>query len=243
MPTLAGLDLAWKDHNPSALAIGTLHERTLTLTHLYSAIIGLPNLSTYLAAHPDLTGIAIDAPLIIPNATGQRTCEVDLSADYRRRKAATHASNQTRYPNAFSVQLAEQLSAQGFSHLGRKRWQIECYPHPALIEILGLTERHLYKKGRVADKQHGQIALADYLKQLSQSAVLALHLPDEIKPVLSAQHIHSLNGRALKTNEDALDAIICLYIAALYQLSVPAMTYGDAQAGYIWVPQTCCLAY
>jgi predicted RNase H-like nuclease len=68
MPTLGGLDLAWKDHNPSALAIGTLHERTLTLTHLYSAIIGLPNLSTYLAAHPDLTGIAIDAPLIIPNA-------------------------------------------------------------------------------------------------------------------------------------------------------------------------------
>lgn len=243
MPTIAGLDLAWKDHNPSALAIGTLHARTLPLTHLYPAIVGLPQLTEHLAAHPDLTGIAIDAPLIIPNATGQRPCEYALSADYRRRKASTHASNQTRYPNAFSVQLAAQLSNQGFIHLGREQWQIECYPHPALIEILGLAERHLYKKGCVADKQQGQIALATYLKQLSQSNILALHLPTEIEPMLSAQHIKSLNGRALKTNEDALDAIICLYIAGLYQHGVTSTTYGDVQTGYIWVPQTRCLPY
>jgi predicted RNase H-like nuclease len=45
-----------------------------------------------------------------------------------------------------------------------------------------------------------------------------------------------LKGQALKTNEDALDAIVCLYIAGLYAINHRGKTFGDLDLGYIWVP-------
>ncbi|MEZ8826964.1 DUF429 domain-containing protein [Vibrio amylolyticus] len=183
----------------------------------------------------------MDAPLIIENPTGQRECEKALSRDYGSRKASCHPSNQSLYPNALSVNLASALKERGLQHLAQKSWMIECYPHPSIIECFDLSERHAYKKGRVADKKQGQVALAGYLLQLEHSNVLALKIPKELKVLLSEAYIQSLKGQALKSNEDALDAIICLYIAGLYQMRVPGKTYGDIERGYIWVPQMICI--
>ncbi|MEJ2621329.1 MAG: hypothetical protein P8163_14015 [Candidatus Thiodiazotropha sp.] len=92
-----------------------------------------------LSALCDLSGIAIDASLMIPNQQGQRRCEKALS----------------------SVALSRHLVRQGFQHLGRKKWQIECYPHPAMIEMFRLDRRLSYKKGLVAEGRAGQKQLAD----------------------------------------------------------------------------------
>lgn len=121
------------------------------------------------------------------------------------------------------------------------KWQIECYPHPAIIECFGLPERLAYKKGKISSKKSGQIALANYILNLEYSSVLKLKLPEHLKSLLSAHHIHSLKGNALKTNEDALDAIVCLYITGLYQTKVSGVTYGDFRRCYIWVPQVKCI--
>ena len=119
---LAGVDLAWQgEHNPSAIV-------------------------EQLTKQADLQGIAIDAPLIINNETGQRQCEKALSRDYGGRKASCHTSNKRLYPDALSVKLSSILYTQGFEHLATSKWQIECYPHPAIIECFALPERLAYKK-------------------------------------------------------------------------------------------------
>jgi len=192
----------------------------------------------------DVGGVAIDAPLIIENNSGQRDCERALSKKYGSRKSSCHASNKSLYPNAPSTALANYLSERGFAHLGRpneERWQIECYPHPAIIEIFGLPERLAYKKGKVGEKKQGQVQLSNCINDLKGSNVLALSTSAEVAEYLCKESILSKSGKALKQNEDALDSIICVYIAALYASEKPGRVFGDVEAGYIYVPARKCI--
>ncbi|MGL6259108.1 DUF429 domain-containing protein [Vibrio sp. WXL103] len=239
---LIGIDLAWQtETNPSALAIGRLVEGKLTLESIDSALFGVGSIVNRIRTCEEVRGVAIDAPLIINNATGQRDGERQLGHDYASRKAACHPTNQTLYPDAPSVALAQQLERLGYQHANGQQWQIECYPHPAMIECFALSERLLYKKGRVAEKKAGQIRLAQLITQLRDSPVLPLLIDSNLGIYLTPDHINSLKGRAVKTNEDVLDAIVCLYIAGLYQMGCAGTLYGDVEQGYIWVPKTLCI--
>jgi predicted RNase H-like nuclease len=240
--SLAGVDLAWQsERNPTAIAFGQLSDRGLLVTAIDPALYGVDAVAEQLARAENLCGVAIDAPLIINNVEGQRPCEKLLSQAYGSRHASCHTSNLARYPDAASVVLSRHLSGEGFQHLGGTRWQIECYPHPAIIELFNLHVRLKYKKGRVHEKRAGQRALAGYLERLAFSPVLRLAFADGNQVFLEAAYIDALRGQALKTNEDALDSVVCLYIAALFELGVSGQTFGNEDTGYIWVPTISCL--
>lgn len=236
---LAGIDLAWRSSkNPTALAIGTLKDSELKLTGIAKDLFGIAPIVTYLSSLSDLSGIAVDGPLIIGNLSGQRKCESLIGRKYGSKHASCHTSNLTLFPKADSVQLSQILASQGFQHLGLAsgRWQIECYPHPALIELFNLKERHPYKKGSVSAKRRGQCELAELLLSLTESPLLRLTIPDVLSQTLRHSHIDSLRGAALKQNEDILDAIVCLYVAGLYAIGTSDYVFGDASEGYIYVP-------
>lgn len=242
--TLAGIDLAWVSaKNPTAVAVGILRGGMLTLDAVIQNLYGTESILEQLADVDSLHGVTIDGPTIIRNINGRRACENELSRVYGGRKAGCHASNLSRYPYADGVKLGDALAAKGFAHLGNhdQPWQSECYPHPALIEIFQLRERHLYKKGGVEQRRQGQAALAKMLMRLESSPILRLQVPPEFKFLLESAAITALRGKALKHNEDALDAVICLYIAGLYQLGYQARVFGDTASGYIYVPQVGCL--
>jgi len=234
---LAGLDMAWRpDRNPSGLAVGTLKAGNVLLTHWSVAQRNVNELVFELANHT-LDGIAIDAPLIINNASGQRACEAELNRVFRSAKAGCHPSNLSLYPDAPSVALANLLRGMGFVHLGKaRRFMFECYPHPSMVELFGWRERLLYKRGSVQERKEGQVTLANALCSL-QSAGLQLVVPEEMQERLEPDYIRSLKGGAVKDNEDALDALMCLYIAALYATGVEGYCFGDVQNGYVWVPK------
>lgn len=235
---IAGIDLAWQgESNPSAIAVGTLVGNKLFLEEIISAITGLNQIFGFINNINVLTGIAIDASLIINNKNGKRACEVELSKVYSSKWASCHATNQMLYPNAFSVQLAALLKAEGFEHLGMNKWQIECYPHTSIIEFFGLTKRLLYKKGKVSDKKNGQIKLSSYILELSDSPILKLIIPKHLKKFFEPDEIEKLKGQSLKSNEDSLDAVICLYTAGLYSIDAKGIAFGNSNDGYIWVPQ------
>ena len=240
---LAGIDLAWRSNkNPTALAIGLLNGRELKITAIAKDLFGIDPIVTYLNSLPDLYGIAIDGPLVIENSSGQRKCETLIGQTYGSRHASCHTSNLTLFPKADSVQLSRILSSKGFQHLGANfgRWQIECYPHPALIEIFNLKERHPDKKGSVSAKRRGQCDLAEFLLKLAESPVLRLSVPDVLSQPLSQRHIEGLSGAALKQNEDILDAMVCLYVAGLYAIGNSDQVFGNASDGYIYVPRLRC---
>jgi predicted RNase H-like nuclease len=238
---LAGVDLAWQsEKNPSAISFGVQTNDTLTVTKIEPAVYGITEVFDKLNGVSGLKGISIDAPLIIKNTEGQRSCETGVGKTYGSRYASCHTSNTKLYPNAKSVYLSDQLQESGFGHLCGERWQIECYPHPAIIEIFGLSERLKYKKGTVAEKRMGQKILAALLSELNESRVLRLEILDQNQQVFDESHIDALRGRALKSNEDALDSVLCLYIAGLYAKNFDGQVFGDTDSGYIWVPRGVC---
>mgnify|MGYP001816066154 CR=1 FL=1 len=242
---IIGIDLAWQsERNTTAVAVGVLRENRLVIEELHEALESLDAIVAVISNHPDASGISIDAPLVIPNERGQRACERALGRVYGRMKASCHASNLSLYPDAASVRLADTLSAAGFVHLGAPvtgKWQIECYPHPAIIELFGLPERLRYKKGRVGERRAGQVELARYLRALESSQVIGLRLESSLASVVEDVRILGKRGKALKRNEDALDAIICTYIGALYVRGVTAHCFGTAADGHIYVPALRCL--
>ncbi|MEH6550649.1 MAG: DUF429 domain-containing protein [Pseudomonadales bacterium] len=238
---LMGIDLAWlSDKNGSGIAVGVLDGNQLELKQLYSGVIGLDRVIAIIDSQQGLSGLAIDAPLIITNQSGTRPCEKALSSVYSPKWAGCHPSNLDRYPNAASVQLAQHLQSNGFDHLGKPqgKWQLECYPHPAIINLFGLDKRLAYKKGSVADKKHGQQQLANYLRTLRNSSNLVLTINPDCESYFDPERIESLSGQGVKDNEDGLDAALCLYIAALYATGSSMECYGDLDEGYIVVPSS-----
>ena len=241
---LAGIDLAWKSEiNTTAVAIGDLKGKSLSIDRIEPALRGIEKLKDLIREEAGLVGVAVDAPLIINNESGQRECETSLSSYYSRRKVSCHSSNLSRYPDATSVNLSVYLKEGGFEHIRsvyEGRFQIECYPHPAIIEIFGLPERLKYKKGGVSCRKQGQIKLSKYILALGQSRIVSLSVNKKILTYLSEKHIESLTGTALKSNEDALDSIVCLYVCALFATSVQHHIYGNLASGYIYVPTQKC---
>lgn len=185
--------------------------------------------------------VAIDAPLIICNREGLRGCERLIGHRYGARHGACHASNLTLYPEAASVRLARQLARQGFKHAvdpspNADRIMLEAYPHPAFLELFDLATTIKYKKGKLAARRDGQRAVQRHLAELSGLTPPLKHTPMLLG--LLATDLDSLHGTALKANEDALDAILCAYIAYYYWFWHPhrVLTFGNLDSGYIIVP-------
>jgi len=240
---LHGIDLAWQsDKNATAISTGTLESGVLTVTRIMDGLYSLQSVIGAVGDFPGSTGVAIDAPLIVRNQSGQRPCEREVGKAYGSRKASCHTSNLTLYPDAQSVILSDELRTQGFCHLNSDgKWQIECYPHPAIIEIFGFDERLLYKKGKVSERRHGQKLLGQYLLGLAQSPILPLEIPAELRYCTNSEFIESLAGASLKHNEDLLDSIVCLYIAGLFASDVKCQVFGDTTKGYIYIPSERCV--
>jgi predicted RNase H-like nuclease len=239
-----GIDLAWRsEKNPSGCAVLRGDRRGARLTDLTASLVSCPAVVSYIENHATAsTFVAIDAPLIIPNKTGQRPCETLIGRHYGARHASCHSSNLSLYPQAASVYLASQLASRGFRHAPdlahpeNQRVMLEVYPHPALLELFQLPSTIKYKKGNIARKRSGQRELQERLKELSLFAP-----PLESTPRLSeflATDTNLLRGTDLKAHEDELDAIVCAYIAYHYWFWGPGGTrlFGDLDSGYIILP-------
>lgn len=244
MHIIAGVDLAWMGtRNPTAVAVGRFRPGIVELTSVVEGLYGTRTVIEALDGIADLHGVAIDGPLIIRNEAGQRECERKIGVTYGARKASCHTSNLGRFPDAAGTQLSLHLAEAGFRHLASsdQKWQLECYPHPALIEMFGLPERLVYKKGTVLQKRSGQIALCNLVRSLENSVILRLHVPDALCRYLDTERISALRGDQLKHNEDVLDSIVCMYVGALFQSGQDQTVFGNPVDGYIYVPTRRCI--
>lgn len=239
-----GIDLAWRgDKNPSGGAVLSGDRQRAQLVDVNSSIASCSAVLDYISHHATArTFVAIDAPLIINNQTGQRCCETLIGERYGSRHASCHTSNLTLYPRPASVDLAKELTLRGFKHASdpadtrKQRVMLEVYPHAALLELFELSRILKYKKGSVETRRSGQRELQ---RRLSDMA--GLDPPLECTTKLSeflAIDTNSLRGAALKANEDALDAIVCAYIAYHYWYwGIGGIRlFRGIDAGYIVVP-------
>lgn len=202
----------------------------------------LASVTDFIAGHEsDDTVVAIDAPLIIENDSGQRLCETLVSRAYGSRHASCHTSNRSRFPDASSVSLARALISRGYRHAEStvsRRTLMEVYPHPALIELFELPSILKYKKGSVSARAQGLEQLQRLLATLQFAEPRLLTSPP--LSILLATPPASLRGSARKALEDSLDALVCAYIAYHYWYWDGKRTaiFGDLSKGYIAIPTT-----
>jgi len=177
--------------------------------------------------------------LIIVNEHSQRACETLVGKRYGSRDASCHTSNLSLYPSAASVHLAKELEREGFCHAplsGGSRVMLEVYPHAALVELFALEKIIKYKKGNAAAKRSGLRLLQNKLAELADADPPLLAGPT-FQTFISTD-LQCLAGQRLKDYEDAIDSLICAYLACYYWRwnSVRTEIFGDVETGYIVNP-------
>lgn len=238
-----GIDLGWSSGASGLCCLGW-SDGCLHLLDLdrQQAIEDILNWVDKWTALTEPAAIAVDAPTLIPNATGMRLADKLTHQHFRRYHAGCYPANLGRPFAQRTVAFGLTLEARGFAHaptitpqtLGR--YQIEVFPHPAIVHLFGLNLILKYKKGKLSDRRLELMKLRQYIldilptlePKLDRSSVLGGSLLPEIPAT----------GAALKAVEDQLDSLICAYVAAhwWYWGVEHNWVLGDATTGYIIVP-------
>ena len=184
--------------------------------------------------------VAVDAPTLIPNPTGMRLPDKLTHKYFGRYHAGCYPANQARPFARRTVEFGLSLEQRGFAHAPAiapqtpGRYQIEVFPHPAMIHLFGLQQILKYKKGKLSERKAELSKLYHYIIEVLPHKEPALSLDPE--RIGSLAKLNSL--KALKSLEDQLDSLICAYVAAhwWYWGKERNWVLGDVSAGYIVVP-------
>ena len=257
---MLGIDAAWTLSRPSGVAVAAKSRgrwRLIAAVSSYQRFQALalkqlaesrpsgsqPSAPALLSAASLLCGypidlVAIDMPLAHLPIIGRRISDDAVSRAYGRRKCSTHTPSASR-PGRISDELR-----QGFDHLGyplqtqqiTSRGLIEVYPHPALVELASAPERLPYKASKVFNYWPLLGPLERRARLYRQWDDIIALLENKIAGVTKAlpRLGAGLRGWEVKAYEDALDAIICVWVGvcALEGIAVP---FGDEHSA-IWIP-------
>ncbi|MBK1990187.1 DUF429 domain-containing protein [Sphaerospermopsis aphanizomenoides BCCUSP55] len=189
--------------------------------------------------------IAVDAPTLIPNSTGSRLPDKLSHKYFGKYHAGCYPANQNLAFAERTINFGLELESRGFSHAPNietqkpGRYQIEVFPHPAIVNLFGLEKILKYKKGKIQERRLELIKLQNYILDI---------LPSLFPPLRSLRLCGSFpseipnTGRQLKETEDKLDSVICAYVGAYWWFwgTEKNIVLGDESTGYIVVPQRIC---
>lgn len=236
-----GIDLAWGERNPTGLAVLDDAGRLVHVSTVRTDDQVVEALAPYVEGR---CLVAVDAPLIVTNATGNRPAEAQLNADFARFDAGAHPAN-TGKPELSQAPRGARICARLGLDINprsrRRRRGIEVYPHPATVALfrLGRTLKYKNKPGRTLEGLRSQLlALMAHLEGLS-AAEPALHLGGDAGEWAGLRDAATTATRksGLREVEDQVDAVVAAYVALFAERRPQATTtYGDGASGYIVTP-------
>ncbi|RUR75527.1 DUF429 domain-containing protein [Chlorogloeopsis fritschii PCC 9212] len=236
-----GIDLGWKSQ-PSGLSCLQWKDDQLHILEI-DRQEKIADILTWIdrCVQPEESAIiAVDAPTIIPNATGSRLPDKLTHKYFGKYHAGCYPANLNLPFAERTVKFGLELESRGFDHAPTiepqkfGRYQIEVFPHPAIVHLFGLEKILKYKKGRLAERRLELLKLQNYITQtlpfLEPSLCFCKHQELTLLPS---------TGAALKAAEDKLDSLICAYVAAhwWYWGEERNLVLGDRTTGYIVIPQ------
>ncbi|GIG41908.1 DUF429 domain-containing protein [Cellulomonas phragmiteti] len=241
MVRYVGLDLAWGTTARTGVAVLDEDGR---LVHS-SAVVTDAEIDALVEQHAGGhdVAVAIDAPLVVPNLTGQREAERLVTRHFGRFDAGAHPSSRSR-PH-FDPPRAEVLAARHGWHVDPAvqpgpgvSVAIEVYPHPAMVVLFGLG-RVLPYKGKARrgfDVRHA--AWLQLLDHVERVAGPTLGLAGNARWAQVRQEVRGAQRAAvLERLEDEVDAIVCAYLAWLWATERERMVVlGSVGDGYVVVP-------
>ncbi|MBH8567201.1 DUF429 domain-containing protein [Nostoc sp. CENA67] len=235
-----GIDLGWKSQ-PSGLCCLEWTDQQLQLLDLdrKEAIADILSWIDQSVQPNEPAIIAVDAPTLIPNATGSRLPDKLSHKYFGKYHAGCYPANMNLPFAERTVNFGLALELRGFAHAPTiepqklSRYQIEVFPHPAIVHLFGLERILKYKKGRLSERRLELIKLHQYILDILPNLSPPLHLGDSFVLEIPT------TGAALKETEDKLDSLICAYIAAhwWYWGEQRNLVLGDRTTGYIVIPK------
>lgn len=236
-----GIDLGWTS-GASGLCCLNWSDGQLQLLELNrkQATVDILNWIDNWTAATEPALIAVDAPTLIPNATGMRLPDKLSHRYFHRYHAGCYPANRQRPFAQRTIEFGLSLEARGFIHAPQitpktlGRYQIEVFPHPAIVHLFGLNRILKYKKGKLAERQGELLKLYHLIREVLPSLEPKFDGIDG----LNGSFLERFTGATLKALEDKLDSLICAYIAAYwwYWGIERNWVLGDASTGYIIVP-------
>lgn len=227
-----GMDLAWSSGRTGLAlvdAAGRLLDSASVRTDDEIAAWVTPHLGS-------IAVVGVDAPLVVPNETGNRAAERELGRAYGSFGAGAYPANRTLLggePRAERLARRFGWAVDPATPVGAGRTLcLEVYPHPALVALFGLPYRLDYKKPPLARRLPGFGALLGHLESVPELALEGSARWREIRAVVADPRPGDLDRV-----EDEVDAVLCAHLAWLWQHRPSSlMVYGSATAGYIVAP-------
>ena len=235
-----GLDLAWGERKATGVAVVDADGRLVHITVAQDDSSILEEMAPYVDGD---CLVAIDAPLVVTNPTGQRGCETDLNRDFAKFQAGAHPANTGKPEFAGTPRGARIAAALGLDmdpHSRAARRAIEVYPHPATVVLfrLGRTLKYKHKQGRNLTQLRTELLrLMDEIEGLAQATV-PLRVADHPEWRQLRSTVETAERKSdLRRAEDPIDAVVCAYVG-LYATRRPGSVtvYGDFATGYIVTP-------
>lgn len=180
---------------------------------------------------------AVDAPLVVPNETGQRVAETLIARAFGGFGASAHTSNRRRFggQDARAMRLAQRFDweVDPATPTGDNRTVcLEVYPHPALIALFDLDYRLDYKKGSTQRRAPGFAAFVAHLESVDVLGLAGHPRWGHLRRTVADPQPGDLNRV-----EDELDAIVCAHLAWLWHHRRDELAvYGSIDEGYIVAP-------
>jgi predicted RNase H-like nuclease len=263
MRAVLGIDAAWTQRQPSGVALlveGRRGWRCAGLAPSYADFVrvaggeavdwarprvdggvldaeALVRAVRRLAPKAKLLAVGVDMPLARGPITRRRPCDDAISRRFGKAKCGTHSPTPER-PGRLSAHVRRAFEVAGFALAVRpgspRPAVLEVYPHVALLTLTGSEVRLRYKVARnrkfwpgLDPSERRQRLLDEWkriLRALRREVTFELDLP--ARP-------ETFSG--LKRYEDAIDAVVCAWMAREFLLD-RAEPVGDDFAA-IWVPR------
>jgi predicted RNase H-like nuclease len=233
-----GIDLAWSARNRTGLAVveddGALRASGVAVSD--------DEIAAWLQAYAGgVEVVAVDAPLVVPNASGMREAERAIQRTFGRYDAGAYPSHRGNL--LFDPPRAETLAGRfGWTADPSERGSVErpvcleVYPHPAMVVLFGLERVLPYKagRGRTPDARRATfLVLLDHLERLPELALTVHPRWTELRAMIGS----ATRQMHLEAVEDEIDAIVCAHLAWLWRHRPGALVvYGSFEAGYVVAP-------
>jgi predicted RNase H-like nuclease len=232
---VAGIDLAWADGKgtrPPAETGAVLLDPDGTIAEA-CWLVGTDAVAAWLDAVAGRDCLAmIDAPLVVTNRTGQRSCERQVGQRYGRWKVSANSTNLSS-PRLGGVRLRQLLEAEGWRYDHGRAGpptgglvMSECYPYTTLVgapELGYETERPLYKRkprsmSTAQFRTERASACDELIARLARLESADPPLRLESHPVARTllTEPSPLDDRAYKHREDLIDAVLCAWTGQLW---------------------------
>lgn len=244
-----GIDLAWTYRNESGVCI---IDKSGNIVHLSSDVYSDEQLVSIIEQHAGNGAvIAVDAPLIVNNETGSRSCERLLNSDriHGKRLSCFH-SNRSFMEGHYGCVRGEKLVSAiknvnpGFK-VSPNLWDNDC----CVIEtfptgiFLGLFPEHYpikYKVKNGVPINSIRLEMTRMLELLNKLNIIEKH---ELRINNISEYFNKLSDVMflsriqLKHLEEKVDAFLCAYGAYWCHANRGSeVVYGDTREGFIFLP-------